>query len=101
MAYSVDVNYKKSTRKGKGATIVDGKRFAHSNPIITKLPPYLIYWLKQSYMVGAIRTVLSLVGDDTREVVAIKTSQGLTVSDRRRLLYLLDEIYNTSLKMLY
>ena len=86
--------------KGTATTIVDGKMFHHSNPIITKIPTYLIYWLKQSYMIGAIRTVLSLVSDDTREVLAINTSQGLTVSDRRRLLYLLDEIYNLSGKSL-
>ena len=85
---------------GTATDIIDGKMFHNPNSIITKFPTYIIYWLKQSYMIGAIRTVLSLFNHDTREVLATKTSQSLTISDRRRLLSLLGEIYNLSSKSL-
>ena len=74
--------------------IVNGTLFHHTQPIIVRLPTSIIYWLKQSYVIAAIRTIASFFKSiDQRELVAIKSSGYLTENEQDSLHGLLDEIF--------
>ena len=87
---------------GTETVITNGARFLGKKPIIiSKLPISIIYWLKQSYMIAAMRTIASLFnGTKAREIEAIESSKNLSEGDQEGLHGLLNEIFHLSGKSL-
>ncbi len=79
---------------GLNTLIINGKLSHNPNFIHKIMPSSVIYYLKQSYLIGAIRTIYSQFSNSVREIEAIKSANDMTSSDKEKLFNLLNDIYD-------
>ena len=87
---------------GTETVIKNGARFFGTKPIIiSKFPISVIHWLKQSYMIASIRTIVSLLlNTRIKEIQARESAENLTEDDKGRMHALLNEIFHLTGKSL-